>query len=139
MLGPVALFDHTTVPSHPNAVSITGVPAHTVVAIGEIVGTDTGVTVIVVKADWSLLHVLSAVQNAQYDVVLAGVTVMLGPDSPVDQSTIPAQFATLNVTGLFGQIVVAEAVMIGLAGFGVTVIVTDAFGLSQLPILQNTV
>lgn len=65
-----------------------------------------------------------------------GVTTIAGPVSPVDHSTTPVQFFTSSVTLSPGQTLSVLQITSGVGPPGVTVIVTLAFGLSHLPILQ---
>ena len=78
-------------------------------------------------------------QIAEYEVVVVGLTPMAAPVWPVDHSTTPVQFFTSSVTGSPGHTFVATEVTSGFSGPGVTVMVTLAGELAQVPILQVAV
>lgn len=125
MLFPTEPFDQTTVLQPPAAVSVTLPPLQIVVdGLAEMLGAVSGVTVTVTAPEAALLQ-SPILQMAVYEVVAAGLTVMLAPTEPFDHSTEPAQPVAVKVALSPEQISALFVAMVGVVGPGVTVTVAE--------------
>jgi hypothetical protein len=111
---PVAPLLHVTPEAQPEAVSDTGVPAHTLVllAVTVIVGVVAGFTVTVTPCESPELQ-LSEVHLAVYVVVAVAVTLIEAPVCPLDHVTVPEQLVADNLTTSPEQTVGLSADIIG--------------------------
>ncbi len=121
---PVKLPVHVTVPVQPVAESTVLVPKHTLALLLLATGVaGFGVTVIVTAVLESLLQPFT-VQRALYEVVFVGATVTELPVKLPVHVTVPAQPVAESTAPVPRQTLALLAFATGVAGFGVTVIVT---------------
>jgi hypothetical protein len=124
-----APVDHNILPSQLLADNVASLPLQIVSAEAVIVGGARFITVIKASFD-GLLTQPSSIQIAEYTLIgFAGLTIIVAPVALVFQVTVPSQPLAINVRDSPKQILSLPQVIIGIVGFGVTVITLDAFPL----------
>jgi hypothetical protein len=95
--------DHLTVPEQLVIDNVTDSPEHIVVLDALMLGDGGGVKTVMVETLLTSLTqpVLLSLQVAVYDVVAAGVTVIVGVVAPVDHITVPEQPVAVMTVAVF--------------------------------------